>query len=959
LGGLFYNGIVSAPILATKLYIPPPRPRVVHRGRLIERLQAGLQRAASVILISAPAGFGKTTLVSEWIDDCRLRRACPAVPGIADWNSDQASLNPQSSIRNPQFAWLSLDKDDNELPRFLAYFIAACQTVAPRAGEATLGALQSVQPPPTDVLLTALLNDLAALDDAVLVLDDYHVIESHPIDEALAFFVDHLPPRFRLVIASREDPPLPLARLRAHGRLTELRAADLRFTPDEAAAFLNEVMGLQLSASDIAALEARTEGWIAGLQLAALALQGTPSQGTLSMEGRPDTANFIQAFTGSHRFVLDYLVEEVLQRQPEHVRNFLLQTAILDRLSSPLCDAVTGQEDGRAMLESLERGNLFVIPLDDQRRWYRYHHLFAEVLQAHLREAQPERMSALHRRASEWYEHNGSTDNAIRHALAARDFDRAAGLIELAWSATADGSQSTKWLGWAKALPDELVRRRPGLSVWVAYALLGRGDMEAAAARLTDAERWLEPADEEPFRSLPATIAIARAYLAQALGDVPGTVTYARRALDLTPEANHLGRGQATALLGLAYWAGGDLEAANRIFAGYTTMLRAAGNILDAISTTHVLADIRMALGRLHEAASTLEQALQFVVDQGEPIPPAAADLYRGLGELYRERGDLESAARYLLKSKELGEQAELLDWPYRQCVAQARMKQTQGELDGALDLLNEAERLFVRTPLPDVRPISALRARIWVAQGRLIEAQGWARERGLSVGDAPSYLREFEHVTLARLLIARHRGDRGAGSIHEAIGLLERLLQAAEEGTRIGSVIEISALLALAHAAQGDMPLALVSLERALTLAEPEGYVRLFVDEGEPMRLLIADCREPAPLFRALRIENRANREGRRLIGYTARLLAAFVQPAAVSQSAIRDPKSAIPEPLSEREQDVLRLLRTDLSGPEIARECMVSLSTVRTHTQNIYAKLGVNNRRAAVRRAEELDLL
>jgi LuxR family maltose regulon positive regulatory protein len=944
---------VLAPILATKLFIPSPRPGIVSRPRLVERLNGGLAAGRKLSLISASAGFGKTTLVSEWIAGCKRPTA-----------------------------WLSLDEGDNDPTRFLIYVVAALQTlalsevegIAANIGAGALAMLQSPQPPATEAILTSLLNEITAIPDKfILVLDDYHAIDSKPIDQALAFLLDHLTPQMHLVIASREDPHLPLSRLRARGQLTELRAADLRFTPEEAGALLNQMMNLNLSMKNIAALESRTEGWIAGLQLAAL-----------SMQGREDIASFIQAFTGSHHFILDYLVEEVLQRQPEHVRNFLLQTAILDRLSSPLCDAVTGQEDGRGMLEALERGNLFVIPLDDQRQWYRYHHLFAEVLQAHLREAQPNRVSTLHRRASEWYEQNGLPSDAIRHALAAEDFEGAAGLIEQAWSATEDGSRSTKWLGWAKGLPDELVRARPVLSVWYAYALLGSGEMEAAETRLTDAERWLEPADnmnerpknlaaemvvvdEEQFRSLPATIAIARAYHAQALGDVTGTVTYARRALDLTPEANHLSRGQATALLGLTYWASGDLEAANRTFADYTMMLRTAGNILDAISTTFVLADIRMALGRLHEAVSTLEQLLQFVVDQGEPMPPDTADLYRGLGELYRERGDLEAAAQYLQRSKELGEQAELLDWPHRLCVSQARLKEAQGDLDGALDLLNEAERLFIRTPLPDVRPISALKARIWVAQGRLIEAQGWAREQGLSVDDAPSYLREFEHVTLARMLIARYKSDRGSGSIHEAIGLLARLLQAAEEGRRLGSVIEILALLALAHVAQGDIPLALVSLERALTLAEPEGYVRIFEDEGKPMAELLT------------RIE--AKDGALRVKEYILKLLSAFelhkeIYPSgsasrstsveknrssllakqAVNPRPLIEPVSLV-EPLSERELEVLGLLRTDLNGPEIARELMVSLSTVRTHTQNIYAKLGVNNRRAAVRRAEELN--
>ncbi len=748
---------------------------------------------------------------------------------------------------------------------------------------------------------------------------------------ALTFLVEHLPPQMHLVIATREDPSLPLARLRVRGQLTELRAADLRFTPAEAAEFLNQMMGLNLSAENIAALEARTEGWIAGLQLAAL-----------SMQGRSDAASFIKSFTGSHHFILDYLVEEVLQRQPEHVRNFLLQTAILDRLSSPLCDAVTGQEDGRGMLEALERGNLFVIPLDDQRQWYRYHHLFAEVLQAHLREAQPDRVSTLHRRASEWYEQNGLRSDAIRHALAAKDFEGAAGLIELAWPAAEEGSiQQATWLGWVKRLSEELVRARPVLNVWYAYALLGRGEMEAAESRLKDAEQWLVSADtmkvqletppvemvvvdKEQFRSLPATIAVGRAYIAQTLGNIPDTVRYASRVLELT-EADPFRHSQASMLLGMTYWASGDLQAAERVFAEYTMKLRTAGNIPDAISTSVVLADIRLALGRLHEAINTLEQLLQFVMDQGEPIPLDAADLHRELSKLHLEQGNLEAAAQHLQRSKELGEKAQSPVSRYRLCIDQARLKTAQGDLEGALALLDEAQRLYIRSPLPDFCPISAMKARIWVAQGRLTKALEWVREQGLSVDDAPSYLREFEHVTLARVLIARYKSDRETGSIHEAIGLLERLLQAAEEGGRMGSVIEILVLLALAHAAQGDIPLALVSLERALTLAEPEGYVRIFLDEGKPMAELL-------------------KRAGKNK--------SSFLEKQAIS------PQPLI-EPLSENELEVLRLLRTELSGPEIARKRMVSLSTIRTHTQHIYAKLGVNNRRAAVRRAEELGLL
>ena len=810
---------MPAPILATKLYIPPPRPNIVPHPRLVERLNEGLEASRKLTIISAPAGFGKTTLVSEWIAGCKR-----------------------------PVAWLSLDEGDNDPTRFLTYLIAALQTIAPNIGKGALAAIQSPQPPPVESILTTLLNDIVALSDSViLVLDDYHMIDSEPIDRALTFLLDNMPPRVHLVIATREDPSLPLPRYRVRGQLTELRAADLRFTPEETAEFLNRIMGLNLRDADIASLEARTEGWIAGLQLAAL-----------SMQGRSDTAGFIQAFTGSHRFVLDYLAGEVLERQPERVRSFLLQTAILDRFCAPLCNAVTEREDGKEMLDILERSNLFLIPLDDKRQWYRYHHLFAEVLQTHLMEAQPDQVATLHLRASAWYERNGLRPDAICHALAAKDLPRAAGLIELAWPAAEEGSiQITTWLGWVKTLPDELTHARPVLNVWYAYALLGRGEMEAAEARLKDAERWLVSADtmkvqpetpsvemvvvdKEQFSSLPAAIAVGRAYIAQALGNIPDTVRYASRVLELVPEGEHLRRGQASMLLGITHWASGDLEAADRVFAEYTMKLRTAGNIPDAISTTAVLADIRLALGRLHEAIGTVEQCLHFVMDQGEPISLDTADLNRELSELYLEQGNLEAAAQHLQRSKELGEKAELPVLRYRLYIAQARLKITQGDLGGALALLDEVQRLYVRSPLPDFRPISAVKARIWVIQGRLTEALGWARERGLSVDDDLSYLREFEHVTLARVLIAMYKSDQADDFIHKEVELLERLLKAAEEGGRMGSMIEILALLALAHAAQGDLPLALVSLGRALTLAEPQGYVRIFVDEGKPIAELL-----------------------------------------------------------------------------------------------------------------------
>ncbi len=913
-------------LLRTKLFVPPLRPNLVPRPQLIERLNQGLQLGHKLTLISAPAGFGKTTLVSEWVACCER----PA-------------------------AWLSLDEGDNDPTRFLTYLVAALQTIAANIGEGVLGVLQSPQPRPTESILTALLNEITAVpDNFALVLDDYHLIDAKPVDDALTFLLEHLPPQMHLIIATREDPHRPLARLRAGGQLTELRTTDLRFTSAEAARFLNQVMGLNLSAVEIAALENRTEGWIAGLQLAAL-----------SKQGRADTASFTQAFTGSHHFVLDYLVEEVLQRQPERVRSFLLQTSILDRLSGPLCDAVTGQEDGRGMLEALERGNLFVVPLDDKRQWYRYHHLFADVLRAHSMEEQPDRIPTLHRRASEWYEQKDLPSDAIRHAIAAEDFNRAADLAELAWPAWSGSFQSITWLGWVKVLPEELVRARPVLSVAYAQALLGAGKLEAAEARLLDAERWLEPTvdmsdrpeapttkmvvvDEEQFRSLPASRAMARAYHAQAIGDFPGTVKYTQRLLDLLPEGDHLRRGQTTALLALAYWASGDLEAAHRTFSDALAFMQRAGNILDTINGAFVLADMKMTLGHLHEAVSTCEHALQLATEHGKPMPLGTEEVYTGISELHRERGDLEAAAQDLATSKKLGEQVELPDWQYRWCIAHARLNVARGDLVGAIDLLHEAERLYIRTPLPEVRPIAAMKARVWVGQGRLTNALSWARERGLSFDDELSYLREFEHVTLARVLIAQYKSDLVDGSIHEAVGLLERLLKAAEEGRRMGSVIEILTLQALAHEAQGNIPPALVSLERALTLAEPEGYLRLFIDEGPPMETLLKKMKleDGRPVLS----------EVKGMKEYIRKLLAAFSDKESRPPSPSSQP---LIEPLSERELEVLRFLTTELSGPEIAQELMVELSTLRSHTKNIYSKLNVSSRRAAVHKAEDLNLI
>jgi LuxR family maltose regulon positive regulatory protein len=920
---------VPTPILATKLYVPPPRANLVLRPRLVERLNEGLSSGCKLTLISAPAGFGKTTLVSDWVAACER----PA-------------------------AWLSLDEGDNDPACFLAYLVAALQTIAANIGAGLLGVLQSPQPPSTESILTALLNEITTVpDDFVLVLDDYHVIDSKPVDHALTFLLEHLPPQMHLVIATREDPHLPLARLRARSQLTELRAIDLRFALSEAAEFLNAVMGLNLSAEDITALETRTEGWIAALQFAALALRGP-----LSMQGQKDATGFIQSFTGSHHFVLDYLIEEVLQQQSESIQTFLLRTSILDRLCGTLCDAVLGSPpaSGQETLEYLEHANLFIVPLDNERRWYRYHHLFADVLRMHLMAEQPDQVSALHRRASEWYEHNGSTDNAIRHALAAEDFARAADLVELVIPAMNRSRQFATLLGWLKALPDELVRVRPVLSTGYALVSMASGELGGVEPRLRDAERWLDttadmrerpesPAagmvvvDKQEFRRLPGMIALFRAGHALARGDMPETVKNARRALDLALEDDHLILGGAASELGVAAWTSGDLDAARRMTADGMANVRLAGYISQAIGGAIVLADIQIAQGRLHEAMTTYERALQWAAEPGAPVLRGAADMYVGMSDLHREHNDLKTATQHLFTSQALGELAGLPQNPYRWCAAMARIREAQGDLDGALDLLEQAERLYDGAFSPNVRPVAARKTRVWVAQGRLDEALGWARAQGLSVDDELSYLREFDHITLAMVLLARYQSDRADDSISGVVGLLERLLKAAEEGGRKGSAIEIMVLQAIACHAQGDLPAALLPLQHALALAEPEGYARMFLDEGSTMMQLLreASAREIMP-------------------DYTDKLLAAFEAEERKSEDK-PDLPSAQPliEPLSQRELKTVQLIAQGLSNSEIGERLFLALSTVKGHNRKIFDKLQVHSRTEAVARARELGLL
>ena len=892
----------EVPLLTTKLHVPRRRRGIVGRPRLLDLLRRGDE--AALTLVSAPAGFGKTTLLTDWL-----------------------ATGPEGCTT----AWLSLDERDDDPPVFWSYLVAVVAAMVSEPGGASLRTLGEV---PSEAALTTLLNALGALDDdAVLVLDDYHVIQSPPIHDAMTFVVEHLPANVRLVMATRADPPLPLARLRARGDVVEVRAADLRFTAEEAGSYLNGSMGLHLEAADVDALESRTEGWAAALQLAAL-----------SMQGRDDPAGFIATFAGDDRYIVDYLVGEVLQRQTDPVTDFLLQTAILDRFDGSLCDAVTGVDGGAETLADLDRANLFLVPLDDRRRWYRYHHLFADVLRARLRDERPDLVDELHARASDWFERSGDRPEAIRHAMEGGHVELAAALIELAMPAMRQSRQEATIRRWLEALPAELFATRPVLSVGFAGVLAASGQVERIETLLGNAERWLDLPADHPQRvaemvvadageldRLPAFIAVFRAAMARGAGDVSGTITYAERALGLVGDDDPLGRGAASGLLALARWTNGDLEAAHRSWSTSRASLEQAGHVSDTFGVTIALADIRVAQGRLDDAWRTYEQAFELARSTGGPPLRGTADLHVGLADLCRERNDLDAAERHLRLAEELGTEAGLPQNAHRSLVVGARLRIARGDLAGAVERLDQAERAYVGDFFPDVRPIAALRARIWMAQGEFDRARGWARERNLAVDDELTYLGEHDHLVLARVLL----GDPD----EDSSGLLARLLEAAERGQRWGSAIEIRVVQARAHQARGDQTAALAALAPALERARTEGHARVFLDEGAPLvALLAAADGDPA-----------------------ARILAAADADAATNLGPTRRGSvdaAVLIDPLSARELDVLRLLQGDLSGPDIARELVVSLNTVRTHTKSIYAKLGVNDRRGAVRRAAELGL-
>ena len=879
-------------LLVTKFTIPPVRSILLHRAHLLEVLEQS--RSVPLTLLSAGAGFGKTTLLSAW-----------------------------ARGRAGQVAWLSLDDQDNDPLRFWTYLGTALQRLAPHVGATLLQSLQAPSPP-LEALLTTLLNDLLTVSEPVtLVLEDYHVIQTPSIHQSLSFLLERLPSHVRLVIATRSDPPLPLARLRARGELSEIRAEELRFTLEEASAFFHQ-RGLSLAPEEVAVLTERTEGWIAGLHLAALALRN-----------QENVHQFVEAFRGSQAFVLDYLAEEVLSRQSPRVQEFLLSTSILTRLNGSLVSAVTGRKDGKALLEQVRQANLFLIPLDQERCWYRYHQLFADVLRARLEETHPALVPTLYQRTIAWYTQQGLVDEAIGYALAGTLFEEAADLIEQRIQAMGSYREMATIWHWVKALPDQVAYRRPRLCMMAAWSLLLSGQGERISPYLDAVLGAVKTSTEVPFkREMLGHVTALQAVQARYHGEYSEAITLSLRALEDLTEGYVFTRSVLYMNLGYVYLLSGELDEAGSTFDQALEEARVNGNSSLILTIRCNQAKLLAAQGHLRQAASAYQQVLETSTENRGRGLPEEASAYLGLGEIRREWNALTPALETLTRGLELADLIGEVGTLSTGYMTLARVKYAQGETDQAFEVLERASRRLHMHASASAQLV-ACRVRLWIAQGEVTRAVVWGQTCGLTPEDQPSNLREWEYLTLVRLLLLQHRAD-------ETLALLRRLLSMAEKGKRTGSMIEILMLQALALQALGQTQQALFQLTQALQLAQAHGYARLFLEEGPAMAALLQQAAD------------------RQMVPEYARaLLAQFPDTVAPSTVQEKAGLSLLLAVLSPREREVLRLVAAGLSNQETAAHLAITAGAVKKHLSNIYGKLGVSSRTQALARARELDLL
>lgn len=893
------DSVGSPHLLTTKFHIPLVRPNHISRQRLTDLLNQGLEK--SLILVSAPAGYGKTTLVSQWLKKAKIASS-----------------------------WLSLDSGDNDPIRFLQYLLKALVPIAPAIEGELSGMLNGIQPSQVENVVNLMVNELAAHSTPfVFVLDDFHIITSEAVLDILAYLLDHLPPQMHLVILTRSDPPLPLSRMRVRGQLLDIRVNELRFTQQEITDFLTGMMKLPLTAGDLSAMEERTEGWIASLQLAAL-----------SMQGREDIHNFVVAFTGSHHYVMDYLADEVLKFQSAKVNSFLLETSILDRMCAGLCDALVDadhkENDGsQAMLETLEELNLFVIPLDDEQKWYRYHHLFADVLKKRLQKQFPAILPELHLQASRWYERNGLISESIQYAISAGDSDRAAQLIEDNGCLLLMSGEVATLLGWTDAIEFQL-ETHPWLAIQKAWALGIVGELDRVEPTLQEPERLLSPLEStDEVRTMQGTIAAARAHCANSQGDTVLAVKYAKQALELLPKCSSISRSirsVATSLLGDASWINGDLQQAISAYTEAAKIARGADNLHMAIISDTNIAEILLEMGQLHASEISFQRSLQLAIRPDGERSPLAAKLFMDLSRIAYEQNRLADANQFLHLCIGLCQKWGDIKLEVVANTLQARLENALGNRQQAQESIREAQNLTGDTHLSPhrSRQVKNELVRAWLVLGEHDKANQLIKEENLSDKEKIPYQMLPEYMAFLRLLSSV--SDRKA-----AKKLSNRLLQIAETSGRLDLQIEIFILQAMILQEEKDTEAAVATLDKALSLAKPEGYARVFLDEGEPMTRLLCQVQ---------------SRHGQH--GYASDLLAKIEKTPGMSQPSMQ----LLAEPLTAREIEVFKLIETGCSNQDISNRLFISITTVKRHISNIYTKLGVNSRTQAIAIGKELKI-